>query len=178
MLETIASKRLILRAYTIKDVDDVHYYASHEDIAKYTLWGPNTYEETVNFVEEIIQKFYQEKPMTHLEYAIEYESKMIGGVSIHLHLDKNEGEMGWILNPNFHHLGIATEAAEALKQYAQKKYNLHRILATCDARNKASIKVMMKLGMTKVKTDINARKNKENNEYEFDELTYEVILAK
>lgn len=178
MIEVIYTNRLVLRPYRIEDIDEIHYYASHEDIAKYTLWGPNTYEETVNFVNEIIHKFYQENPVTHLEYAIEYDGKMIGGVSIHLHLDKNEGEMGWILNPDFHHLGIATEAAEALKQYVLKKYKLHRILATCDARNKASVSVMMKLGMTKINTDKNARKNKETGIYEFDELTYEVIPSR
>lgn len=50
MIEVIYTNRLVLRPYRIEDIDAIHYYASHEDIAKYTLWGPNTYEETVNFV--------------------------------------------------------------------------------------------------------------------------------
>lgn len=46
-------------------------------------------------------------------------------------------------------LGYATEAAKQLIAFGFNELNLHRIFATCDARNIASAKILEKAGMIK-----------------------------
>ena len=46
--------------------------------------------------------------------------------------------------------GYATEAAKALMDHAFEVLNAERVQAHCDSRNRASEKIMIKLGMTMV----------------------------
>ncbi len=173
-MNEIITKRLKLRSYKVDDVDFVHEYASNKEIVKYMLFGPNTHEETENFVSKIINQYYKEEPVTHLEYAIELDGLMIGGVSIHIDYDLKQGEMGWILNPKFQKQGIVSEAAEALKQYAVSKFQLSRIIAKCDSINEASQGVMKKIGMHKIGIEKDTRIDKKTGLYKFDNLVYQI----
>jgi len=101
---------------------------------------------------------------------------LIGGVSIHLNLEKKEGEMGWILNPDFHKQGIASEAAKLLMQHVIKTYNLKKIIAKCDSRNVASEGVMKKLGMQKIKCEYKTRIDKKTGLYVYDTLIYQIEI--
>lgn len=54
----------------------------------------------------------------------------------------------WAVEPAHQGVGIATEAASALIRRAATQFNLGRIVATTEFRNRASQAVMRKLGMT------------------------------
>ena len=56
-------------------------------------------------------------------------------------------EIGWVLDPRHHGQGYATEAALALLRHSFESLGLHRVVATCDPRNRASSRIMEKLGM-------------------------------
>ena len=56
-------------------------------------------------------------------------------------------EIGWSIHPDYQGKGYASEAAAALLEYGFKRLNLHRVVATCDTRNAASMRVMEKIGM-------------------------------
>jgi RimJ/RimL family protein N-acetyltransferase len=58
-----------------------------------------------------------------------------------------DGEVGWILNPNFGGRGYATEAAHAVLHLAFDHLQLHRVTARIDARNVPSLRVADRLGM-------------------------------
>lgn len=175
-MEIIKTKRLKLRPYRLEDIDSVHVYGSDKDIVKYMLFGPNTYDESKNFVTKIINEYYTEDPVKHLEYAIELDGLMIGGISIHIDFENKSGEMGWILNPKYHRKGIVSEAAEALKDYAIEKYTLLKVIAKCDSRNIASQGVMLKIGMIKKSIEKGSRIDKKTGLYEFDNLVYELDI--
>jgi RimJ/RimL family protein N-acetyltransferase len=51
--------------------------------------------------------------------------------------------------PEFWGKGFATETAKALINFGFTKYNLHRIEAGVATKNKASIRVLEKAGMTR-----------------------------
>lgn len=173
-MEIINTKRLILRPFEYKDLDDVHQYASNPDVVKYMLFGPNSLEDTRSFIDKIIYQYRDELPIRHLEYAIEYNNKLIGGISLHLEKNMQIGEIGWILNPIFHRQGIMSEAAIAFVDYALNVINAKKIIAHCDERNIASFRLMEKLGMKNVGINKGVRVNKKNSLYEFDELVYEL----
>lgn len=56
-------------------------------------------------------------------------------------------EIGWVISPPYQRHGYATEAAAAVLQHGFQTLGLQRIVAACDSRNLASIRVMEKLGM-------------------------------
>jgi RimJ/RimL family protein N-acetyltransferase len=76
--------------------------------------------------------------------------RVIGDVVLHYssHPHK-QGEIGCVLNPDYHGQGFASEAARALLELGFQVLALHRIAARCDARNVASLRVMERLGMTR-----------------------------
>ncbi len=58
-ISTMHTKRLTIRPFKYEDINDVHEYASNPEITKYMLFGPNTYEDSMNFVHLIIDTWYK-----------------------------------------------------------------------------------------------------------------------
>ncbi|MBU1142201.1 MAG: GNAT family N-acetyltransferase [Firmicutes bacterium] len=176
VIHPIYTKRLILRPFEYKDINDVHEYASDPDITKYMLFGPNTLEETKSFVHLIVETWYHEEPLKHYEMIVEKDGQVLGAVSIHLADDLLEGEMGWILKSSYWNQGYITEAATALKEFAIMELKVKRIVSHCDARNIGSMKVMEKIGLKRLSLTKNVRREKKSLEYVFDELCYEATF--
>lgn len=56
-------------------------------------------------------------------------------------------EIGWVMHPAEWGRGYAVEAASRLLDFAFHELDAHRIFAFCNAGNRASERVMLKLGM-------------------------------
>jgi RimJ/RimL family protein N-acetyltransferase len=56
-------------------------------------------------------------------------------------------EVGWVLHPEAHVRGVATEAARELVRFGFDELGLHRVEARTDPRNDRSIAVCRRLGM-------------------------------
>lgn len=56
-------------------------------------------------------------------------------------------ELGWVLHPDHHGRGYATEAAGAMLRVAFDQVGAHRVFARIDPRNGASARVAGRLGM-------------------------------
>ena len=148
-MEVIRTKRLILRDLEEADWEAVHSYASDPEVVRYMAWGPNTEEETKNFIQRAIA-YQTEQPRKNYTLAIVIRSEdiLIGCCGIHVSNPDNRG--GWIgysFNRNFWGQGYATETAKALLKFGFSQLNLHRIFATCDPANIASVRVLEKIGM-------------------------------
>jgi RimJ/RimL family protein N-acetyltransferase len=72
----------------------------------------------------------------------------VGYIELHI-LDAESGcaEIGYGLHPDAWGRGLATRIAVAAVNYAFNALHLHRVEATCDARNVASMAVLRKVGM-------------------------------
>ena len=76
------------------------------------------------------------------------ENKMIGTCGFtRIDTVNRAGEIGYVLNPAYHHLGIAAEAADAVMKFGFDTLSLHRIEAKFMQGNDASRAVMERLGM-------------------------------
>ncbi len=145
-IELIHSK-VILKEMNRNDWQDVHRYASLPIVCQYQPWGPNTEEETQDFVEQVLLDAKEEERSRYVFSVIEQENgKMIGAGEINIR-DFRVGEISYIIHPDFWRKGIATEVAKLLLQFGFETLNLHRIYATCDPRNIGSSKVLQKIGM-------------------------------
>ncbi|MEK8216057.1 GNAT family N-acetyltransferase [Paenibacillus sp. FSL L8-0463] len=143
----IETQRLIIREFTSEDCAAVHGYASDPRVVKHMMWGPNTEEETINYLHLTISQQHQE-PRKAFEFAVVLKEthQLIGGCGIHTP-EQGQGEIGYCFNSRYWGQGFAAEAACALISFGFRQLALHRIYATCRPENTGSAKVLQKAGM-------------------------------
>ncbi|MCM3039361.1 GNAT family N-acetyltransferase [Paenibacillus motobuensis] len=141
------TKRLIIREFKLEDIADVHKYASDPFVTKHMIWGPNTEEETKEYIEMVIG---QQRQMVRQDFefavVIQETGELIGGCGLHIS-GSRQGETGYCFNHSYWGQGYATEAAGAMLRFGFHQLGLHRIYATCRPDNLGSAKVMQKNGM-------------------------------
>jgi ribosomal-protein-alanine N-acetyltransferase len=149
-MNNLIGDRIYLREFMSSDWLDVHAYASQEIVCRFQPWGPNTEDQSEAFVNQIIVDT-SEINRTRFVFAIVEKSteKMIGAGEFNIRCFTNKnGEIGYIVHPDYWGKGIATDVAKLLVNFGFKEFQLHRIYATCDPRNIGSSKVLAKIGMT------------------------------
>ncbi len=145
----VRTERLLLRDFRPTDLDAIHAYASDPEVARYMEWGPNTLEDTHFFLNRVLAN---QAAWPRLDFGLAIElaetSVVIGSINLRLRDGANRAaEVGYCLHRDYWRRGITHEAARALIDIAFKTLGLHRVIATCDARNTGSFSVMEKLGM-------------------------------
>ncbi|MGE7916079.1 GNAT family N-acetyltransferase [Lysinibacillus xylanilyticus] len=149
MIDNLKGRRVILREMEEKDWIDVHTYASQPIVCQYQPWGPNSEKESQDFVKQVILDTTK-NPRSRFVFAIIEKKMLIGAGEINIRdFTNREGEIGYIVNPEYWGMGYATEVSKLLIEFGFETLNLHRIFATCDPRNVGSSKVLEKIGMTK-----------------------------
>lgn len=77
----LANEKLFLREFTPHDWIDVHKYASQEIVCRYQTWGPNTEEDSKEFIQDALDEARQ-TPRERYVFAIIYQETLIGSVEI------------------------------------------------------------------------------------------------
>ena len=145
----VETKRLLLREIDLLDAQDINEYASDIEVTKFTVWGPDSIEETKMFIKEVV-KNQRIESRTDYDFGIvlKESNKLIGTGSIIVDdLNNKEGSMGYCINKKFWGEGYGTELLEGMKKLSFKLLKLHRIYALVDPENIASIRVLEKSGM-------------------------------
>jgi ribosomal-protein-alanine N-acetyltransferase len=145
----LETERLVLREVAENDWPAVHAYAIDPLVSQFMLWGPNTEQETRDFVSQAIAS-QQEVPRQRYELAIVLQSsgQLVGTAGIGVTAPEHrEGSIGYCLNRPMWGYGYATEAARRLLAFGFDKLDLHRVWATCDPQNLGSAHVLEKIGM-------------------------------
>ena len=143
----IETDRLVLRRFTLDDVDDVIELASHPSVARVG----NRIKASVADVQKYLNWQGSLQPFEFdacFELAIELkgENKIIGFVGM-IRKDDAQAEVGWALHIGYRGKGYATEAARALISYAFEKLGLRKISADTVKTNVVAWKVAERLGM-------------------------------
>lgn len=149
----IETERLILQEYKTSDWQAAHVYCQQAEILKYEAWGPNTKEQTQEFIQQAIA-FSKEEPRRTFELCIVLKEKavLIGGCGFRIHAENSKrGDFGYIVNPIYWNQGYATEASKGLLNYMIQQHQITEIEATCDVLNIASRKVLEKCGLRQVR---------------------------
>jgi ribosomal-protein-alanine N-acetyltransferase len=145
----IRTKRLLLREFREGDWKDIQRYAPDPKVVEFLPWGPNTLEQTREFVTKTVaEQRAVPRDTFNLAIVLRKSGRVIGGVRIGIRSVKHRrGDIGYVLARDCWGKGYATEAARAIVAFGFTDLNLHRIYATCDVRNKASARVLEKAGM-------------------------------
>ena len=148
-IPTIETERLILRPMSARDAADMFDYSSRAELTKYLLWSPHN---TVGYTREYLS--YIEKRYKLGDFydwaVVERESgRMIGTCGFtSIDLANRRGEIGYVLNPDYHRRAYAPEAARAVIEFGFGKLELNRIEARFMEGNEPSRRVAEKIGMT------------------------------
>ncbi|GIM92213.1 GNAT family N-acetyltransferase [Paractinoplanes toevensis] len=135
-----------LRPLVFEDWPLVHGWAKLPEMSRYQTWGPNTEAQTQSFVRES-SALWHSRPQTSYPHAILLDDEVVGIADLHLR-GPWAGEIGYGIHPDRWGRGIATAAARELLRMAFTERGRHRVYATCDPRNMASARVLVKIGMT------------------------------
>lgn len=138
----IDTARLQVRRFAEEDWPEVHSYTSLPHIMEYLEEDVMTEAETQAFVRE-----HMKEEGTAYPVILKAQNRLIGHIFYRLWFAPRTYELGWVLHPDHHRRGYASEAALALLRYGFEEMNLHRIIATCQPENVASWGVMEKIGM-------------------------------
>ena len=152
----LETQRLILREFTEADVGRLVDLDSDPEVTRYINGGkPTSREYIIEQVMPRIMQYYSELDKQGIWAAIEKGS---GDFMGWFHLRPNrqnvaETELGYRLKQNFWGQGVATEGSEALVKKAFDELEVAVIVAIADPANKASRRVMEKIGLSYKKND-------------------------
>ncbi len=133
--------QLTLRPLTLDDIADVHDWACRPESCRYQAWGPNTYEQTQEYLRAVAAA-----PADRHVFGVLVDARVVGSAELRLH-GASTGEIAYAVHPRMWGQGIATAAARELLRMGFGEHGRHRIFGTCDPRNVASAAVLRKLGM-------------------------------
>lgn len=146
----IETERLLLRAFTRRDVDAVFAYRQRDDVAQYLFDEPMSRETCAEAVQTRTNETCWEEEGDRIVLAVERKQDhvMIGELSlIQRSAVARQAEIGYIFHPDYQGAGYATEAVRELVRLGFEEGDVHRLYARCDARNVASYRLMERIGM-------------------------------
>jgi RimJ/RimL family protein N-acetyltransferase len=169
----LGTARLLLRTFTLDDVDDALAYQSRPDVLRYTLSEPRDRAGAEESVRQMTTETVLAGDGDSLAFAVVFGGTVIGQVDlVVLSVEHRQGEVGYIFHPDYHGRGLATEATGELLRLGFEELGLHRIVAVCNARNAASARLMERLGMRREAHFLGSRKVK--GEFR-DEYVYAIL---
>jgi RimJ/RimL family protein N-acetyltransferase len=125
----------------------VHAYQSDPRYLRFYEWSHRSEQDVRAFVGMFIS-WQNEMPRQKFQLATTFQNNLIGNCGVRIKDQvAREAEIGYELNPDFWGNGYATEAARAMLAFGFRDLNLQRVTAMCLAENRASARVLERLGL-------------------------------
>ncbi len=142
------TNRLAFREWRSGDVVPFHVICSDPQVMQFVgdggVWSIERTEQFIGDAADMARNHgYCQWPLLYKP-----DGKMIGYCGL---VKAADGiEIGWRLAPGYWGQGLATEAARCVLSHGFEKLGCHQVRATVQAANVASIRVIEKLGMTRI----------------------------
>ncbi len=142
----LRTNRLILRPWTMDDLDEFYEYASADGVGQMAGWIPHENKETSLAV---LQRFIAEKKT----FALEFDGKVIGSLGIEEYDEgelpefqsKRGRELGFVLSKDYWWRGLMPEAVKAATKYLFDDLDLDFIVCGHFVDNVRSMRVTGKM---------------------------------
>lgn len=148
-IPTLKTERLLLRGMRGYDAEDMYEYASMAEVTEFLLWKEH---KSLSYTKEYlkyIESRYSAGDFYDWAVTLRENGKMIGTCGFaKIDTVNNSAELGYVLNPKYHKMGIAAEAAKTVIRFGFETLELNRIEARFMEGNTPSLRVMEKLGMS------------------------------
>jgi RimJ/RimL family protein N-acetyltransferase len=143
----IETDRLLLKEITLHEKEELFQLHSNPDVQKYT---GDPLVESIEEMERAIQtriKDYKKYGYGRWATFLKNGKQFIGWAGLAYLPEFDEIDLGYRFLPEYWGAGFATEASRAILTYGFDKLGLRKIIAIALKENKASIRVMEKIGM-------------------------------
>ena len=146
---TLLTRRLLLREFTQDDWPDLHTIESDPEVARYQSFEPRTRADAHAYVQGVLAEARLQPRRTYdLAVVLRASNRMIGRCGLHLtNVELREGMVWYTLLRALWGQGYTPEALRSLVDFGFSELKLHRVWAECDPLNRASYRVLEKLGM-------------------------------
>ena len=146
---TLHTRRLVLRAFTIDDADDVFEYASDAEWSRFVpVASPYTLRDAEEFVTRQTLKSWDEKP----RFAIEFNGVVVGSIKLTIEKSLSIASLRYSIARPCWNRGLTTEAVAAVVGWGFDEFGLQKVYSRMDVDNVGSWRVMEKIGMTREAT--------------------------
>jgi ribosomal-protein-alanine N-acetyltransferase len=146
-MKHIATPRLLMRPFTADDFQDLYTLYNNPEVMKYITGGkPRTTEETAKALERMISRF-EESGYGMFAVIERREKRFIGRCGLQPLENSGLIELGYTFIPSAWGKGYATESSLQVLRSAFNEWDLDKIVAIAKEENKASTRVMEKIGM-------------------------------
>jgi|GEM_PF-1367203 len=145
----IETSRLLLRRPCPADIDAVYAYRSRADVARYLSAGTWTRQKTGEEIDTYAEAQLN-GPGDELVLLAELRAtrEVVGEVGLTWTDADNAAEIGYVFNPAYMGLGLASEAVSGVLSAALGAWGFIRVSARTDADNRASRLLCERVGMT------------------------------
>ena len=148
----LETDRLVLRPYTMDDLDQLHKIVSQKEVMKYLPEDVMSLDQTRRTLTWIIECYGKNTPEHIVKFSVgvfhKEKNKLIGWCGLGpLEFEPAQIEIYYGLSRDFWGKGFATEASKALLDYGFRVIGLDKIVAIVMPENVASKKVIEKMGM-------------------------------
>lgn len=142
----LQTPRLHLRRFVPADLDDLYRLDSDPVVMRYVI-PPRTWAETEEYLQKILENYDNGSGLTRWNVEELETRAFVGVIGLFRLPDDSDWEIGYRFFPKFWGKGYATEALRAVIDYAFENRNLPRLVAVANPENRASYRVMEKVGM-------------------------------
>jgi RimJ/RimL family protein N-acetyltransferase len=145
----LTTPRLLLREFTLEDAPGVQRWAEDPEVYRYMEWGPNTLEQTQEFLGQALTARLEAPRRTfELGFELRATGELVGAGGLRIRSAEHRvADLGYVLRRDAWGQGLATEAARALVELGLRTLGMHRIWATCHVDNARSARVLARVGM-------------------------------
>jgi RimJ/RimL family protein N-acetyltransferase len=144
--ERFQTARLTLRRPTLDDAQAIfEEYAADPDVTKHLAFTPHREVETVRvFLRELMAAVEEG---TRFPWAITLtgDDRLIGMVE--MRVNGTRADVGYVLAKRHWGRGYIPEALRVVVDWAMGQAEIYRVWAFCDVENRASVRVLEKVGM-------------------------------
>ena len=145
--ENFELPRIRLRRPRLSDAEAIFEYASDPEVAHFADWP------LLTSIDPLVGLLGERS--ARWDSGVEYywvitfpdEDRAFGGISCQI--DQHAAHFGFLLNRHFWGNGFATDASQAIVQWAFSLPFIWRVWATCDTENLASVRVLEKVGLSR-----------------------------
>jgi RimJ/RimL family protein N-acetyltransferase len=145
----LTTSRLRLREFVADDWQALLRYQSDVRYLRYYPWDAREKADVQALVQQFVE-WQHEQPRTRFQFAVtlEPDGRPVGSCGLRMpHSAANEAELGYELAPPLWGQGYATEIACAMLGFGFDDLSMHRVWAQSIEENRASIRVLEKVGM-------------------------------
>jgi ribosomal-protein-alanine N-acetyltransferase len=143
----LETPRFTIRQWKPEDAEELWMVIADPRVHQYTGDIPWTLERTTKYIQLMLEKDFRTLEVFHGACVLKSNSKIIGFTGLNPYLAK-QPELEWQFGVPYWGKGYATEIGKAVIEAAFATTDIERIYGMVNPQNKASMRVMEKIGMT------------------------------